>query len=104
MSLRPLGYIAIAEAASFVLLLIATAIKYGADQPIGVEILGPLHGMLFVAYVALAVIAKAQRDWSLQRLAVVLAAAVVPIAGYFVGKRLIEEEASTVGSRETQSA
>jgi integral membrane protein len=96
-SLRILGYVAIAEAASFVCLLIATVVKYTADAPIGVEILGPVHGMLFLAYVALAIAAKQQRGWSLGRTAVVLAAAVVPIAGYVVGRRLLEEDAAGVG-------
>jgi integral membrane protein len=103
-SLRPLGYIAIAEAISFICLLIATVVKYAADQPKGVEILGPLHGMLFVAYVALAFIAKQQRGWSLQKLAVVLLGAVVPTVGYFMGRRLIEEDAAGMPQGETRSA
>lgn len=92
-----------AEAVSFICLMIATGIKYGADEPAGVELLGPIHGALFVAYVALAFIAKQQRGWSLQRLAVVLIAAVVPIAGYIVGRRLIEEDAAE-SKRDARSA
>jgi integral membrane protein len=94
MSLRVLGYVAMAEAASFLCLLVATAIKYGADQPVGVRVLGPIHGALFLAYVALTLLMRAQRRWSVQRTAVVLAAAVVPVAGYVVGRRLIEEDAT----------
>lgn len=104
MSLRPLGYIAIAEAFSFICLLVATAVKYGADQPKGVEILGPLHGMLFVAYVALAFIAKQQRGWSLRKLAIILLGAVVPIAGFFAGRELLAEDAHASPQRGGQSA
>ena len=81
-----------AEAVSFVCLLIATAIKYGADEPVGVEILGPIHGVLFIAYVGLALLMKMQLRWPRRKTAAVLAAAVIPVAGYFVGRQLIEED------------
>ncbi len=90
---RVLGYVAIAEAISFLVLLLAMVLKYGFDQPIGVEIMGPLHGMLFLAFVGLAVIVGSQAKWSLNRFAVVLASAVVPVAGWFVGHRLLRESA-----------
>ena len=91
--LRALGYVAIAEAISFIVLLLAMVLKYGFDEPIGVEIMGPLHGMLFLAFVGLAVIVGSQARWSLSRFAVVLASAVVPIAGWFVGHRILQESA-----------
>ncbi len=91
MSLKVLGYVAIAEAVSFVVLLIATGFKYGVDAPRGVEIMGPVHGVLFLAFVGLAVIIGSQRKWTRQRMAVVVASAVIPIAGYVVGHRLLRE-------------
>lgn len=91
MSLKVLGYVAIAEAVSFIVLLVATAVKYGADAPRGVEIMGPVHGVLFLAFVGLAVIIGSQRRWPWQRLAIVVASAVIPVAGYVVGHRLLRE-------------
>ena len=38
----------------FLALLVATYVKYGHDEPVGVEILGPVHGALFITYVVLA--------------------------------------------------
>lgn len=92
MSVKFLGYVAIAEALSFVALLAAMVFKYGFDEPGGVETLGPIHGVLFLAYVALALVVRQQRGWNLTRTAVVLAAAVLPVAGFFVGRRLLDEE------------
>jgi integral membrane protein len=47
--------IAFAEGVSFlVLLLIAMPLKYFANLPIAVTIVGGLHGFLFVAFVAIA--------------------------------------------------
>lgn len=47
--------IAIAEGISFlVLLLIAMPLKYLADWPLGVKLVGWAHGILFVVFLALA--------------------------------------------------
>ncbi len=92
MSMRLLAYVAIAEALSFVCLLAAMVFKYGFDAPAGVATLGPIHGALFLAYVALALVVRQQRGWGVMQTAGVLAAAVVPIAGYVVGQRLLREE------------
>lgn len=90
---RILGYVAIAEAVSFIVLLLAMVVKYSLDEPIGVEIMGPLHGVLFLAFVGLALIVGSQARWSLSRFAVVLASGVVPLAGWFVGHRMLQESA-----------
>ena len=47
--------IAVAEGISFlVLLLIAMPLKYAADMPMAVKIVGGLHGVLFIAFIILA--------------------------------------------------
>lgn len=90
---RVLGYVAMAEAASFLVLLLAMVVKYGMDEPVGVEIMGPVHGVLFLGFVLLAVIVGGQARWNWRRFAVVLASAVVPVAGWVVGHRLLQETA-----------
>ena len=47
-------YIALAEATSFIALLIASVIKRTGGSELGVQILGPIHGVLFIAYVVIA--------------------------------------------------
>ncbi len=90
-SMRLLGYVAIAEALSFVCLLGAMLVKYGFDEPAGVSALGPIHGALFLAYVALVMVVRQQRQWRVTRTVTVLAGAVLPIAGYIAGQRLLRE-------------
>lgn len=47
--------VAIAEGVSFLLLLlIAMPLKYFANMPMAVKIMGGIHGVLFVAFVVLA--------------------------------------------------
>jgi integral membrane protein len=74
--------VAILEATSFLMLLVATYVKYAHEEPVGVQILGPLHGALFLAYVALALNLRSRAGWSLRTTALVLAAGVVPAGGY----------------------
>jgi integral membrane protein len=79
---------AVAEATSFLALLVATYVKYGQDQPVGVEILGPVHGLLFVAYVLLAVYLATRSGWSPRTTLLVLVGAVLPFGGYVVDRWL----------------
>jgi integral membrane protein len=82
-------YVALAEAISFVALLVATAVKYGLDEPGGVELLGPIHGLLFLAYFVMVVFVREERRWNLRQTLAVLAAAVIPLGGFFVEMRLL---------------
>jgi integral membrane protein len=79
---------ALAEATSFLALLVATYVKYSHDQPIGVEILGPLHGLLFIAYVVLALNLAPRAGWGVRTTAMVLVGAVLPFGGYVVDRWL----------------
>jgi integral membrane protein len=79
---------ALAEAASFLALLVATYVKHGHDQPVGVEILGPVHGLLFIAYVLLALSLAPRAGWSVRTTVMVLAGAVVPFGGIVVDRWL----------------
>ena len=53
-AIKNMRYIALAEATSFIALLIASVVKRTGGSELGVQILGPIHGLLFIAYVAIA--------------------------------------------------
>ena len=89
--------VALVEAASFVLLLIATAVKYGLGHEQGVQILGPIHGALFVAYVGMALLLWPQTRWSLGKLLIILAGAVVPLGGFYVERRCLSGDRLAAG-------
>ena len=93
---RSFRIIALAEATTFLALLVATYVKYGHDQPVGVEILGPLHGALFIAYVLLALNLASSAGWGVRTTLLVLVAAVLPFGGYVVDRWLGQQR---VGSR-----
>ena len=82
---------ALAEATSFLALLIATYVKYGHDEPAGVRILGPLHGLLFVAYVLLALNLASRAGWSVRTTVWVMVGAVAPFGGFVVDRWLARQ-------------
>ena len=88
---------AVLEATSFLMLLIATYVKYGHDEPVGVEILGPIHGALFLAYVAIALFVASREAWTARTTILVLAGAVVPYGGYAVDRWLKRQALPATG-------
>jgi integral membrane protein len=77
-------YIALAEATSFIALLVASFVKRTGGGELGVEILGPIHGLLFIAYVVIALRLQPEVGWSGGTTFWVLVGAVVPFGGYVV--------------------
>lgn len=72
--------VAVAEVISYLLLLVvAVPLKYFADEPAGVRILGPIHGILFVLYILLVVRRSSVERWSFRRTAYALVAGILPL-------------------------
>ena len=94
---RTFRIVAITEATSFLALLVATYIKYAQDQPGGVEVLGPVHGLLFLAYVGLAIYLAPGAGWSLRTTGLVIAGAVAPFGGYIVDRWLARSQLRAAG-------
>jgi len=82
-------YIALAEATSFIALLIASFVKRTGGGEVGVQILGPIHGLLFIAYVVVALRLRPEVGWSNRTTFWVLVGAVVPFGGYVVDRWLL---------------
>lgn len=82
--MRSFRYVALAEATSFLALLVASYIKRTDGGEMGVTILGPIHGALFVAYVFMALQLRQRAGWSPKTTALILLGAVLPFGGYVV--------------------
>jgi integral membrane protein len=82
-------YIALAEATSFIALLIASFVKRTGGGELGVQILGPIHGLLFLTYVVVALNIRHEMGWSGKTTFWVLVGAVVPFGGYVVDWQLL---------------
>ena len=95
--LRLIGY---CEAVSFLVLLgIAMPLKYAVGLPEAVLVVGWLHGLLFMLFVAAVAQAASVRKWSYGKVLVALAASVLPFGPFFLDGRLRREEQSIVRSQ-----
>ena len=76
--------VAIAEAGSWTGLLIGMLFKYVlSDNEIGVQIFGPIHGGIFIAYVATVLAVRGPLRWSWPVTLAALAASVPPLFTWF---------------------
>lgn len=94
----PIGRLRLAgivEAISFLLLLgIAMPLKYVWGQPLGVKVVGWVHGVLFVLFCFALNGARVAHDWPMSKSAKVLVAALLPFGPFVIDHGLKEEEAA----------
>ncbi|GAA2778816.1 DUF3817 domain-containing protein [Saccharopolyspora taberi] len=72
--------VAIAEAISWAGLLLAMAAKYGLGQPLGVTVMGWIHGLVFTAYVVTCLVVFSPLRWRFRVLVLALVSSVPPLA------------------------
>ncbi len=86
--------IAKAEGVSFLLLLfVAMPLKYFANMPLAVKIMGSLHGVLFVAFVVLAWEVKGDNQKGFLWLMKAFLASLLPFGTFVMDKEWKKEEA-----------
>ncbi len=79
----------ITEGISFlVLLLIAMPLKYYFGWPYAVKVVGWLHGILFIAYIAAVFLAIKAMQWNWFSVLVALAASLIPIGTFVLDRSL----------------
>ncbi|HZP51180.1 DUF3817 domain-containing protein [Actinocrinis sp.] len=84
--------VSLAEGASFLLLLcVAMPLKYAAGLPIAVTVTGTVHGLLFIAYVLLALDGWRRQRWSIKRVVWVLVMSVLPTGAFFAERSVRAE-------------
>ncbi|HMI02740.1 MAG TPA: DUF3817 domain-containing protein [Pedobacter sp.] len=87
--------IAVAEGFSYVLLVfIAMPLKYWADMPLAVKYTGWAHGLLFVLYIMLMIMAWTEYKWNFKKAVVIAGASLIPFAPFWVDKKLKEDNSN----------
>lgn len=88
--------VALIEAISFLALLAATVFHRVLDgSDAGVNVLGPVHGMLFLAYVLLALLVREEQGWSVGQTLIVIVASAIPFGAFVVNAKMVRDPAST---------
>ena len=84
--------IAICEGISFLVLLgIAMPLKYLADLPQPVTVIGWIHGLLFVLYVIALFNVRSVHHWSFQKFFLAGLASLIPFGPFILEKKLLKK-------------
>ncbi len=84
--------VAFLEGLSYILLLfIATPIKYLADNPQYVKMLGMPHGLLFMLYIILAFLLKQENTWFKSNFKMVLLASIIPFGTFYLDHKYLRK-------------
>lgn len=82
--------VSILEGLSYIVLLfIAVPIKYFGNDESYVKMFGMPHGLLFVAYILLAVFLKSELNWKSKTFWMILAASIIPFGTFYVDKKYL---------------
>jgi integral membrane protein len=82
-----------------ILVLVAVPLKYFADSPTLVAIVGPLHGFLYMVYLVAAVNLAFRSRWSPVKTVLVMLAGTIPFVSFVAERKVTaDEEARAVVS------
>ena len=100
-ALRQLRLVALLEGTSFLaLLFIAMPLKYLAGLPLAVRIVGSVHGVLFLMFMAALYRAGSERGWPPRRWLIAFVSSVVPFGTFMFDRSLRREIAEVTPSPE----
>lgn len=71
------------------LLFFAMPMKYFAGQEIYVKTIGMAHGILFIAYIVMAVILRFSLNWNAKQFIIICLASVIPFGTFYVEKKYL---------------
>ena len=82
--------IAILEGVSYILLLIATSIKYLLHNEQYVKILGMPHGILFMLYIALAFLIQKNMEWDNKNMMIIILGSIIPFGPFYIDYKYLK--------------
>lgn len=81
--------IAFLEGLSYILLLfVAVPIKYFAENPFFVKILGMPHGILFLLYLSITFALRTEIQWFKENFISILVASIIPFGTFAIEKKI----------------
>ncbi len=90
-TLQSLRVLALWEGVSFLLILFVTMpLKYMADMPAPNMVVGMAHGVLFIGYIALVILARSEYGFSLKETFWSLVASVVPFGTFIADSKIFK--------------
>jgi integral membrane protein len=78
------------------LFLVAMPLKYGAGMPQAVRIVGWVHGVLFIWYMAEVADLAMRKVWNRRHVLLAMVASSIPVATFWLDRRIRREEAAAL--------
>jgi integral membrane protein len=70
------------------LVLVGMPLQFGAHQPVVVSIIGPIHGLAYIVYLAAVFDLSRRERLSVGRIAAMIGAGLVPFLAFYVERRI----------------
>ena len=88
--LKTFKIVALLEGISFIIMmLVGMPLKYIGGNDILIKKLGMPHGILFMAYVVIAILIYSQMKWTIKDLLIVLACSLIPFGTFWMDKKYL---------------
>jgi integral membrane protein len=79
--------ISVIEAVSYLALLVATLLKRTHDAELGVQILGPVHGLLYLVFAAMFIARREALGWMWSKTIAALVIGSLPFGGFWLDQQ-----------------
>jgi integral membrane protein len=73
------------------LVFVAMPLKYIADQPRLVEVIGPIHGFLYAVYLLVTLDLSSRLRWRIVRTLLVMLAGTIPFLSFVAERRVVRD-------------
>jgi integral membrane protein len=87
--------VALVEAVTYLILLALVVVKRVIHGPDLVPIMGPIHGVAFLAYFFLTLAVREEQGWTGKQTILVLVASALPFGAFVVNQRMVHDPAPT---------
>jgi integral membrane protein len=74
-----------------ILVFVAMPLKYFADEPLVVQVVSPIHGLLFILYLLSTLELSARSRWPVRRTALIMLAGTIPFLSFIVERRVVRD-------------
>lgn len=84
--------LAILDAVTYAILIAGLLYRVLFDGPRLAPVLGPIHGVAYLFYAYAVLWAHHEREWAWARTIPLLVTPIIPLAGFYVAERMLDDE------------
>ncbi|ROO89009.1 integral membrane protein [Actinocorallia herbida] len=81
------------------LCFVAVPLRYIWDNPGPSGIISPIHGFLYMVYLAISFDLYSKAGWPLKKMAVMVSAGLIPFLAFFIERKIVAEARETLATQ-----